>query len=160
MKLKIFIKYHNQNCKLETHGNWIDLKSSESVTIPKRTHRLIDLGFSCRLPDYYQANIVPRSSTFKKFGLIQANHYGVVDGPDRDSNGYSGNDDHWKFSALSLNDMTSVLEGDRICQFEIKPTMFAPWYVKLKWLFANGIEFVEVDDLKSENRGGYGSTGK
>jgi dUTP pyrophosphatase len=159
MKAKIYIKYHNPNCKLESHGNWIDLKSAETVVMPKASHRLIDLGFSCQLPKYYQANIVPRSSTYNKFGLIQANHYGVVDGPDANGDGYSGNDDHWKFSAISLG-TAKVDEGDRICQFEIKPTMFAPWYVKLKWLFTNDIEFIEVNDLKSENRGGHGSTGK
>jgi len=163
--MKIEIKYHNQKCKIESFGNWIDLKSAENVVMDIGQHKLISLGVSMRLPKYYQANIAPRSSTYMKFGLIQANHIGIIDGPDNTSNGYSGNDDIWKFSAIALKEhngsiLARVIEGDRICQFEIRPTMFAPWWVKLKWLFDNKIEFIEVEDLKSKNRGGYGSTNK
>ena len=112
-----------------------------------------------RLPKYYQANVVPRSSTAIKFDLIQGNHYGVIDGPDNKSDGYSGNNDIWKFSAIAIN-KTKISIGDRICQFEIRPTMCAPWYVKLRWLFDNKIKFIEVSDLQSKDRGGFGSTGK
>ena len=159
MKIKIPIKYHNPICKLEIYGNWIDLKSAETVTITKLKNALVSLGVSMKLPKYFQANIVPRSGTFNKYGVIQGNHYGVVDGPTKTNDGYSGNNDVWKFNAIALK-QTIITEGDRICQFEIKPTMFAPWWVKLKWLFVNKIEFVEVDDLKSNDRGGFGSTGK
>lgn len=155
MKLKI--KYHNQNCKLEQYGNWIDLKSSITTKIKKFENKLIPLGISMKLPKFYQANIVPRSSTYKKFGLIQANHYGVVDGPDNKSDGYSGDNDIWMFNSIALIN-TEVNEGDRICQFEIRPTLNAPWYVKLKWLFVNKIKFIEVETLNSKNRGGFGST--
>lgn len=157
--MKILVKYHNENCKIEKHGNWIDLKSSETVTITKLENKLISLGVSVKLPKYYQANIVPRSGTFKKYKIIQTNHYGVVDGPDKTSNGYSGNDDIWKFNALAFED-TTIGEGERICQFEIRPIMSAPWYIKLKWIFDNKINIIEVSDLKSPNRGGFGSTGK
>jgi dUTP pyrophosphatase len=160
MKIRIPIKYHNEKCKLESHGNWIDLKSSESVQFSRAwDFKLIKLGVSMKLPKFFQANIVPRSGTFKNFKIIQANHYGVVDGPDDNKTGYSGNNDIWMLPVISAT-KTTVNEGDRICQFEIKPTMFAPWWVKLKWLFVNKIEFVEVDDLKSKDRGGFGSTGK
>lgn len=157
--MKILIKYHNTNCKLESFGNWIDLKSAENVKIKKLKTHLISLGVSMKLPKYYQANIVPRSGTLNKFHILQGNHYGVVDGPDDKSNGYSGNDDVWKFNAIALQD-TEINIGDRICQFEIRLTMKAPWWVKLLWMFDSKIEFVEVDDLKSKNRGGFGSTGK
>lgn len=156
--MKILIKYHNKNCKIEKHGNWIDLKSSETLKLNKLEYKLISLGVSIRLPKYYQANIVPRSGTFNKYKVIQSNHYGVVDGPDKFSDGYSGNNDIWKFGAISLDD-TLINEGDRICQFEIRPMMTAPWYIKLKWIFDNKISIVEVSDLKSNNRGGFGSTG-
>ncbi len=185
--MKIKIKYHNPKCKIESFGNWIDLKSAEDVFMRKEEHRLISLGVSMELPKYYQGNLVPRSSTYKNFGLIQANHYGVVDGPTDLSEGYSGNDDIWKFSAICLKDFlyaaptpklneyikedgnidlrnfttergVVIKEGDRICQFEIKLSMQAPWWVKLKWLFDSKVEFIEVDDLKAKNRGGYGST--
>lgn len=159
MKIKLYVKLHNDRCKLVSYGNWIDLRSSETVTLKKFESKLIDLGVSMKMPKYFQGNIVPRSGTYKNFKLIQTNHYGVVDGPTRLTPGYSGNDDRWKFSALSFEE-TTINEGERICQFEIKPTMFAPFWVKLKWLFSNGIKIIYVDDLRSENRGGFGTTGK
>ena len=158
MKLKIYIKYHNAECKLYSFGNWIDLKAGETIFFNKFDYKLISLGVSMKLPKYYQANIVPRSGTFNKFGIIQANHYGVIDGPDDVSSGYSGNNDIWKFPAIAFTN-TAISTGDRICQFEIRPTMIAPWYVKLKWLFSPKIEFIEVDDLMTTDRGGLGSTG-
>ena len=157
--MKILVKYHNPLCKLEKHGNWIDLKSSISTNLVKFQNKLIPLGVSIRLPKFYQANIVPRSGTYKKYKIIQANHFGVVDGPDDISDGYSGNGDIWLFNALAIED-TQISVGDRICQFEIRPTMSAPWYVKLKWIFEKNIKIMVVDDLKSNNRGGFGSTGK
>jgi dUTP pyrophosphatase len=156
--MKIKIKYHNPNCKLQSFGNWIDLRSAENISFSHEQHKLISLGISMKLPKYFQANVVPRSSTYSNFGLIQANHMGIIDGPDNHSGGYCGNNDIWKMSAISMKEL-NVHEGDRICQFEIRPTMFAPWWVKIKWLFINHITFVEVDDLGTENRGGYGSTG-
>jgi len=164
MTIKILIKYHNNKCHIENHGNWIDLKSAENVRFGSYGEsKLINLGVSMRLPKYFQANIVPRSSTFGRYGLIQGNHYGVIDGPTKESDGYSGNNDIWMFNGVYLPNYETVrfIEiGDRICQFEIRPTMFAPWWIKLKWLFVNNIVFIEVDDLKSNNRGGFGSTGK
>lgn len=157
--MKILIKYHNPICKLESFGNWIDLKSAENVEIKQFENKLISLGVSMKLPKYFQGNVVPRSGTYNKYHILQGNHYGVIDGGDDKSDGYSGNNDIWKFNAIALKD-TKISEGDRICQFEIKPIMKAPWYVKLKWIFTSKLEFIEVDDLKSNNRGGFGSTGK
>lgn len=159
MKNKIYVKLHNKNCELTSFGNWIDLKSSETLILKKLDFKIVDLGVSIKLPKYYQGNIVPRSGTYKNFKLIQTNHYGVVDGPTKTESGYSGNNDRWKFAALAIDD-THINEGDRICQFEIRPTMFAPFWVKLKWLFSSGIEIVYVDNLDSDDRGGFGSTGK
>lgn len=156
--MKIYIKYHNLISQLENHGNWIDLKASEDVKLKKFENKLIPLGVSIKLPKYYQANVVPRSSTYIKFKIIQGNHYGVVDGPDDESSGYSGNDDIWFFSAIALKD-TEIPKGARICQFEIRLTMKAPWYVKLKWIFDNKLKLIEVNDLGDNNRGGFGSTG-
>lgn len=115
--MKIKIKYHNKNCKIESFGNWIDLKSAENVEMNVSDHKLISLGVSMKLPKYFQANVVPRSSTYMKFGIIQANHTGIIDGPDKTSNGYSGNDDIWKFSAIALKEHHNeyrIVDGERI----------------------------------------------
>ena len=170
--MKINIKYHKNSKKLEQHGEWIDafprgkyklhapklvINNEGTGKVVKFDIQLVDLGFSMALPRGLEANIVPRSSTGIKQGLLQTNHYGVIDTK------YSGEQDIWKFPALAIKE-TSVGYPDEnnkikaICQFNIRPSMNAPWYVKLKWLFTSKIEFVEVDVLNGPNRGGVGST--
>ena len=78
----IEIKYHNpdlEKIKAIENGDWIDLRSAEDVVMKAGEYRLISLGISMKLPEGYEAHIVPRSSTFKNFGVIQTNHYGVID---------------------------------------------------------------------------------
>lgn len=157
--MKILIKYHKSICELEKHGDWIDMKSSEDVDLKKFENKLISLGVSMKLPKYFESNLVPRSGTYGKYGIIQANHMGVIDGPNDKTDGYSGNGDVWMFNAIALKNC-HINAGDRICQFKIVPTMSAPWYAKLRWIFDNKIKFVVVDDLTSENRGGFGKSGR
>lgn len=141
---KILIKYHNPNLtKLENiegvKSNWIDLRAAETVELKAGEFKLISLGVSMKLPEGYEAHMVPRSSTFKNFGIIQANHKGVID------NSYCGTNDIWKYPAIAMRD-TIIKENDRICQFriiEIQPD----------------IEFEEADELELNDRGGFGSTG-
>lgn len=120
-------------------GNWIDLRAAETVELKAGEFKLIKLGIGMVLPDGYEAHIVPRSSTFKSYGVIQTNHCGVID------NSYSGDNDQWRFPAYALRD-TVIHKNDRICQFrimEIQPEF----------------EFVEVKHLNDTDRGGFGSTG-
>ena len=161
--MKIKIKYHNPNCKITQFGDWIDVRAAETVTLHAPCTRksskvhfedaLISLGFSMELPMYFEANLVPRSSTFGQFHVIQANHMGVIDYT------YAGNNDIWKVKVIAFDD-TVIKETDRIGQFRIRPTQDAPIWVKLKWLFTSKIEFVEVDNLEKSDRGGFGSTNK
>ena len=140
--LPIKIKYHNKNIdKIEkiSKGDWIDLRSAETVELKAGEFKLISLGVSMKLPDGYEANIVPRSSTIKNFGVIQTNHCGVID------NSYSGTNDIWKFPAYALKD-TIIHENDRICQFRIIEKM-------------PQVNFDEVEELDDTERGGFGSTG-
>lgn len=138
----IKIKYFdNEIDKVEkiSAGDWVDLRAAETVTLKAGEFKLIPLGIGMKLPKGYEANIVPRSSTFKNFGIIQTNSFGVVD------NSYSGDNDQWFFPAYALRD-TTINKNDRICQFrinEIQPP----------------IKFVEVDHLDEVDRGGCGSTG-
>jgi dUTP pyrophosphatase len=105
-----------------------------------------------RLPEGFEAHILPRSSTPKGMGIMCANSMGIID------NSYSGNDDEWKFPAIAIRD-TTVSEGERICQFRICLSQKATLWQRIKWLFSSGIEIIETDELSSENRGGFGSTG-
>lgn len=140
---QIKIKYHSKNItpisKMAV-GDWIDLRSADYVELKAGEFKLISLGVSMKLPDGYEAHIVPRSSTFKTWGILQTNHMGVID------NSYSGNNDVWRFPAYATED-TVIRVNDRICQFRI---------VKRQ----PEIEFIEVDDLGNEDRGGFGSTGR
>ena len=142
MSKTIKIKYHNLNIdkiKKINEGDWIDLRAAETVELKAGEFKLISLGVSMKLPEGYEAHIVPRSSTFKNFGVIQTNHCGIID------NSYSGTNDVWMFPAYALRD-TVIAENDRICQFRIVEKMTT-------------ITFDEVDKLDETNRGGFGSTG-
>ncbi len=121
-------------------GDWIDLRTIDVVTLKKGQFRKIDLGVAMELPVGYEALIVPRSSTFKNYGVLQANSMAVVD------NSFKGNDDYWSFLVLATEDVT-IPKGARICQFRIMKNQ-------------PQIDFKVVDKLDNENRGGMGSTGK
>lgn len=124
----------------ESKSNWIDLRCAEDVDLKAGEFKLIPLGIGMILPEGYEANIVPRSSTFKNYGIIQTNHYGVID------NSYSGDNDQWRFPAYATRDV-HISKNDRICQFrinKIQPT----------------IEFETVEHLNGTDRGGFGSSGK
>lgn len=164
--MKIKIKYNNKSCQFSAikKGEYIDLKASKNIELPSPyfdttigkivfPKALVPLGFCMELPKYFEANLVSRSSTLNRYGCIAANGIGIIDST------YSGDEDEWKYSALAI-DKVDIREGDRICQFRIQPSQFAPWWVKVKWLFTNKIEFIEVNYLKNVNRGGFGSTNK
>ena len=141
--MKIQIKYFDKNIEkitnIEGKSDWYDLRAAETITLKAGDFALIPLGVGMILPEGYEANIVPRSSTFKNYGIIQTNHYGVID------NSYSGDNDQWRFPAYATRDIT-INKNDRICQFRInkkQPTF----------------DFEEVEHLNDTDRGGFGSTG-
>lgn len=140
--MKIQIKYFEGADKIQKipQGDWIDLKSRETVILNKGDFRLINLGVAMQLPQGFEAHIAPRSSTFKNWGIIQVNSVGVVD------ESYCGDDDEWKMPVYATRDAT-IEKGDRICQFRI---------VEKQPI----IEFNVVNHLNNENRGGFGSSGR
>ena len=140
---QIEIKYHNPELvkieKIEI-GDWIDLRAAEDVVLKAGESKIVSLGVSMKLPKGYEAHIVPRSSSFKNWGIIQTNHMGIID------NSYSGNSDIWGMPVYATRD-TEIKTNDRICQFRIVRRQ-------------PEIEFIEVEELKDADRGGFGSTGK
>ncbi len=141
---KIKIKYVDPTMpKLEyidgEKSDWIDLRSAETVTMEPGEFRIISLGVAMELPEGYEAHILPRSSTFKKFGIILSNSEGIID------NSFRGDKDLWGFPAIALRP-TTIYRGDRICQFRIVRKQ-------------PQVEFEEVESLGNDNRGGFGSTG-
>ena len=139
----IKIKYHNANLEKLTYidgkSDWIDLRAAEDVTMKAGEFRIISLGVSMEIPEGYEAHIVPRSSTFKKWGILQTNSMGVID------NSYSGENDIWSMPVYAVRD-TEIHVNDRICQFRIEKNQ-------------PEIAFVEVEHMDATDRGGFGSTG-
>lgn len=139
---KVHIKYHDTEIdKVEkiAKGDWIDLRAAETVELKAGDFKIISLGVSMKLPEGYEAHIVPRSSTYKKWGILQTNHMGVID------NSYSGDNDIWGMPVLAMCD-TVIHKNDRICQFRIVKKM-------------DDLQFDEVEHLDGTDRGGFGSTG-
>lgn len=177
MKLKIKVKKLDGNYLPEVieKGDWVDLKAVEDVVLKapeattlKRVRNketdtsyrkvefntaLIPLGIAMKLPGGYEAVLLPRSSTFKRYGIIQTNSMGIID------NTYSSDNDEWKLPVVALKEGT-INKGDRICQFRIQLSQKATVWQKIKWFLCSGIKIVEVDSLGENYRGGFGSTGK
>lgn len=141
---KIKIQYLNNSISkleyIDGKSDWIDLRAAEHVDLKKGEFKLINLGVAMQLPEGYEAHICPRSSTYKNFGIIQANSMGIVD------ESYCGPNDWFYFPAIALRD-TTIEINDRICQFRIEKHQ-------------PQIVFEEVNELTNKDRGGIGSTGK
>lgn len=137
----IQIKYHADIEPLQQKegSDWIDLRAAKEIKLGPDQFKLIPLGVSMKLPKGYEAHIVPRSSTFKTWGIIQTNHMGVID------ESYCGDNDQWMMPVLTTRAVI-IHKNDRICQFRI---------IKKQ----PEIIFQKVDSLGEENRGGFGSTG-
>lgn len=138
----IKIRYLRDIQKIERFnvGDWIDLRAAEDVMIDSGQFKLIPLGVAMELPQGYEALVAPRSSTFKKLGIILANSIGIID------ESYKGDGDEWHFPAYAVKD-TFIHKNERICQFRI---------IKHQPM----IHLMEVDHLGNEDRGGIGSTGR
>lgn len=176
MKLKIKVKrFKNEQGtmvsfpKVIRKGDWVDLSSSKEFVLnaPQAgtlkghdvKHRdvvsevtYIPLGVAMQLPKGFEAIMASRSSTPKKLGIMQANGIGIIDST------FCSDSDEWMFPAVTVR-KTSIAANSRICQFRIQLSQKATMWQKLKWLFSSGIEFVEVESLDNEPRGGLGSTG-
>lgn len=141
--MEIEVKYFSDQISkleyIEGKSDWIDLRSAVDITLKKGEFALIPLGIGIRLPKGYEAHIVPRSSTFKKFGLLQTNSQGVIDET------YCGDGDQWMMPVLAIRD-TTIHINDRICQFRIMEHQPA-------------LTFRQVEHLDEVSRGGFGSTG-
>lgn len=139
IKIKYFTDKIDRLCLVGGKSDWVDLRAAEDVELKAGEYKAIPLGVAMKLPKGYEAHVVPRSSTFKNFGVIQTNHMGIID------ESYCGDNDQWYFSAYALRD-TVIHVNDRICQFRIMEHQPA-------------LAFEEVLRLEDQDRGGFGSTG-
>lgn len=173
MKIKVLAKTPLCLPKVIEKGDWIDLSTQYETsfiaphakclhkkknTDTENTDRfrdvvfdfkIIPLGVAMQLPKGFEAVVVPRSSLFKKTGLLQVNSMGVID------NTYCSSNDVWGFPAVATRAIT-IPEGTRICQFRIRLSQKATMWQKIKWLFSSKIEIVPVESLDNPDRKGFG----
>ena len=140
IKIKYFVDGIDPLCYVAGKSDWIDLHAAEDVTLKAGEFRLIPLGVAIALPEGYEAHIVPRSSTFKNYGILQTNSMGVVDCS------YCGDNDQWRMPVYATRDVT-IEKNARICQFRIMKNQ-------------PELRVIQVEHLDSPDRGGFGSTGK
>ncbi len=142
--VKVKIKYFDDNIEelayIDGKSDWIDLRAAQNITLKQGDFTLIPLGVAMELPEGFEAHIVPRSSTFKNYGIIQTNGIGIID------NSYCGDSDQWMMPVYATRD-TEIHKNDRICQFRIIRNQ-------------PEIVFDEVEELGGKERGGFGSTGR
>lgn len=149
--MKLRIKYFKGATKLEkiAKGNWIDVYARVSTFIPQGEYGVVPLGFALELPKGYEGHLAPRSSTFKTWGVIETNSFGIIDDT------YIGDNDEWGMPFYCLVGKhilngkrgTHIRKGDKIGQFRIMEVM-------------PPLEFEEVEILGNPDRSGFGSTGK
>ena len=139
IKIKYFTDKIEKLAYIDGKSDWIDLRAAADFVLKKGEFQLIPLGVAMELPKGYEAHVVPRSSTFKNYGILQVNSCGVIDGS------YCGNEDMWRMPVYATRD-TIIHKNDRICQFRILENQPA-------------IVFEETEILENSNRGGFGTTG-
>lgn len=141
--MKIKIKYFDKAMPhielVKGKSDWFDLRAAETIELHKGQSAYIPLGVAMELPEGFEAHVVPRSSTFKKWGILQTNHMGVID------RSYCGDNDQWMMPVLATRDVV-IQKYDRICQFRIIENQ-------------PSIDFETVETLTGLDRGGFGSTG-
>lgn len=139
IKIKYFDSEMPRLELVQGKSDWFDLRAAERIELKAGQFAYIPLGVAMQLPEGYEAHVVPRSSTFKKWGILQTNHMGVIDCS------YCGDDDQWMMPVLATRDVV-IEKYDRICQFRIMENQ--PM-----------VGFSVVEHLEGANRGGLGSTG-
>ena len=155
-------------------GDWFDLCTAEDITlkapqankmhirnknkkdIPDERTRdvdfdwaLIPLGVAMEMPVGTECHLLPRSSTFKKYGLMQTNSKGIID------RSFASDKDEWKLPVIATRKVT-IPKGTRIAQFRLVPSQKATVWQKLKWLFSNGVKLKKVEYLNNPERRGLG----
>ncbi len=116
-----------------------DFKCTQDYTFEPWQFQLVETGTVVEVPEWYVLQIVPRSSTYKKHGLVQVNSVGIIDSD------YRGNNDTIKFAYINLSKETQHIEaGTRIGQWVILPFLKA--------------DFEIVEDMWNADRGWFWTT--
>ncbi len=119
---------------------WFDFKCIEDIEFHPGEFKLVETWTVVEVPEWYVLQICPRSSTYKKHGLIQVNSVGIIDSD------YCGENDTIKFAYMNISkDIQKIEAGTRIGQWVLMPILKA--------------EFEVVSQMWKTDRGGFGTTG-
>ena len=171
MTIKVLEKTEGCMPVMFEQGDWVDLFTAEDVTLKepfaamlKRKQKngeeertrvvsfdstLIPLGICVEVPAGMESHILPRSSTFKKYGIVQTNSKAIIDFS------YNSDEDEWKLPVMATRAVT-IPKGTRIAQFRVQLSQKATVWQKIKWLFSGPIKIKKVDSLNNPVRGGFG----
>jgi len=139
--MKVKIKTNNWEI-LNYETTWacaFDFKTSEDITFKPNDFKLVETGVVIKVPKGYVLQTQPRSSTFKKYKLIQTNSVGIID------QDYCWNNDTIKFPFLYL----------------WKEELFIPKWTRIwQWMFTKieKVDFEIVEDMWNTNRWGFWTT--
>lgn len=136
--IKVHYRPNSPELKQNDNGGCIDLYNYDDINLRQGEFQLIDLGVAIQLPVGYDALVLPRSSTFKRYGLLLANSVGYID------NSYCGTDDWWKAPVYATRDIY-IPKRTRCFQFRLIRTQPKLW--------------ITSSNTLGKNRGGIGSTG-
>ena len=142
MELKIKYLEDIDSIEQKDGSDWIDLCCAETINIKAGEFAMIRLGVAMKLPKGYEAYVVPRSSTYRRWGIIQTNGVGIID------ESYCGDNDEWMMPVYATRN-TQIKKDDRICQFRIAKKMSTLDIISLS----------KDETLGNKDRGGFGSTG-
>lgn len=127
--------------KYETSGSvGFDFIAREDTEIQPHAVALVPGNVIVEVPVGYMLLVSLRSSTPRKKGLLKPHGIGVID------HDYCGPHDEIKIQVYNFTDKpVTVLRGEKIAQ---------GIFVRV-----DKCEFEEVEKIKEESRGGFGSTG-
>jgi len=144
MQMKLRLKRIDATLPLpryETVGSiGFDLLARVDTVIEARGLGFVPVNLIVEVPEGHVLLLASRSSTPKKKGLLTPHGLGVID------HDYCGSDDELKVQVYNFTDTAvTVARGEKIAQGLL--------------VRADRFEFEEVSELRSESRGGFGSTG-
>ncbi|MEK9788877.1 MAG: dUTP diphosphatase [Candidatus Woesearchaeota archaeon] len=143
--MEVFVKRIDKNLELpryESEGAvGFDLICRENSKINPNSIALLPSNLVVKVPENYMLMLAPRSSLFKKKGLIMPNSVGIID------QDYCGDNDELLLQVYNLtNEAVEIQRGEKLGQ---------GIFVQIK-----KVKFNETETKFGENRGGFGSTDK
>lgn len=115
------------------------MKTKGVVKVYSGDTLVVFLGFATDMGKGYEGELRPRSSTFNKYGLILGNSVGTID------DSYNGDNDEW-VGVFYCTRPGFIPVNSRLLQMNVKKS--------------TKCDFIKVDTLGNEDRGGYGTTGQ